>query len=261
MCGIAGWVEPGGAAVDEAGVLAMTRALAHRGPDGEGIHVEPGCGLGHRRLSLIDLPGGRQPLSNEDGTVWVVGNNEIYNYRELADELAARGHRLGSSGDTEVLAHLYEERGAGCVDPLVGMYAFALWDRASRTLLLARDRFGIKPLYYTLDPRGGLRFASELRALLVPPGIDRSIDMTALHGYLRDLSVPEPRTIYRTVHKLPAAHCLTWRDGEIDVRRYWGRPASRRCSTTMTACDRCMAIACGPSSCSSTGCSGLGQPN
>src|SRR6188768_558667 len=129
----------------------MTRALAHRGPDGEGIHIEPGCGLGHRRLSLIDRAGSAQPMRNEDGTVWVVANNEIYNYVELRDALIGRGHRFVSNGDTEVLVHLYEDRGEACVEPLIGMYAFAVWDRTTRTLLLARDRFGIKPLYYAVD--------------------------------------------------------------------------------------------------------------
>jgi asparagine synthase (glutamine-hydrolysing) len=221
VCGIAGWVKPGAAPVEARAIVSMARALAHRGPDGEGIHVEPGCGLGHRRLALLDMRGGAQPMANEDETVWVVANNEIYNYIELRQALISRGHRLATAGDTEVLVHLYEELGPSCVEPLVGMYAFAVWDRRRRTLLLARDRFGIKPLYYAIDARGELRFASELRALLAVPGIDRTLDMPALREYLRHLTIPEPRTVYRSIRKLPAAHCLVWRDGSTHLARYW----------------------------------------
>lgn len=224
MCGIAGWVAPDAAPIDERAIVAMTRTLAHRGPDGEGVHIEPGCGLGHRRLALIDVKSGAQPMANEDGTIWVVANNEIYNYLELRASLTARGHRFSTTSDTEVLVHLYEDLGEACVEPLVGMYACALWDRRTRTLLLVRDRFGIKPLYYAVDAHGGLRFASELRALLSVPGIDRQIDLLAVRDYLRDLTIAEPRTIFRGVHKLAAGHCLTWRDGVIAVRRYWRLP-------------------------------------
>ena len=224
MCGIAGWVRPGGAPIDRAQLEGMTATLVHRGPDGGAIHVEPGCGLGHRRLSLLDAAGGTQPMSNEDGSVWVTANNEIYNYRELRARLTQRGHRFQSHSDTEVLVHLFEDRGPALLDALIGMYAFALWDRATRTLVLARDRFGIKPLYYAIDADGGLRFASELRALLATPGIDRTVDFPAVREYLRHLAIPEPHTILRAVRKLPAAHCLVWQDGRTALHRYWRLP-------------------------------------
>lgn len=227
MCGITGWVAPAGAPIDERSLAAMTRALAHRGPDGEGLHLEPGCGLGHRRLSLLDRPGGAQPMAAAEGDLRLVANNEIYNYLELRQSLAARGHRFTTSGDTEVLLHLYEDLGEACVEPLVGMFAFALWDRRRRTLLLARDRFGVKPLYYHVAADGSLRFASELRALLAAPGVPRDLDWHSMHAYLRDLSVPEPRTILRDVHKLPAAHVLVWHEGSVRLRRYWNLPPPR----------------------------------
>jgi asparagine synthase (glutamine-hydrolysing) len=227
VCGIAGWVVPDRAPIDEPALVAMTNALAHRGPDGEGIHLEPGCGLGHRRLSLIDRRGSAQPMQNEGGAIWIVANNEIYNYIELRDSLLTRGHRFTTAGDTEVLVHLYEDLGERCVEPLIGMFAFAVWDRTERTLFLARDRFGIKPLYYTIDGDGGLRFASELRALLCGPGIDRTLDLAAMREYLRHLTVPESSTIFRAVRKLPAGHYLTWHEGEVRVRRYWNLPERR----------------------------------
>jgi asparagine synthase (glutamine-hydrolysing) len=224
MCGIAGWVTNDGSPVDEPALAAMTASLTHRGPDGGGMHVEPGCGLGHRRLALLDVAGGAQPMTNEDGSVWVVANNEIYNYRELRARLHSAGHRFATGSDTEVLVHLYEEAGIECVDPLIGMFAFAIWDRRTRTLLLARDRFGIKPLYYSIDEHGSLRFASELRALPALPGRSRTIDGAAVREYVRHLAIPDPRTIFCGVHKLPAAHCLIWQEGHIRLRRYWRLP-------------------------------------
>ena len=220
MCGIAGQVVPAQCAVDEPLVRRMTRRLAHRGPDGERVHIGPQHGFGHRRLSLIDLDGGHQPQANEDGTVRVVANSEIYNYVELRRDLVSRGHHFATSSDTEVIVHLYEEHGAGCVNHLNGMFAFALWDERTRTLLLARDRFGIKPLYYTVCG-DTLLFASELRALLESPRVARDLNDAALHDYFRHLTVPEPHSILAAVRKLPAAHVLTWRDGRSHETRYW----------------------------------------
>jgi asparagine synthase (glutamine-hydrolysing) len=220
MCGIAGQVVDAGDAVDGALVHRMTRALAHRGPDGERVHVGEQYGFGHRRLSFIDLEGGGQPQANEDGTVWVVSNSEIYNYIELRRSLASRGHRFATFSDTEVIVHLYEDLQEGCVEPLLGMFAFALWDTRRRRLLLARDRFGIKPLYYSV--RGAqLLFASEMRALLESPAVRRGLNYPALHQYFRHLTVPEPASILADVRKLPAAHILVWQHGRTEERAYW----------------------------------------
>src|SRR3954463_10588964 len=176
MCGIAGVLyREAGRPADRAVLEAMGRALAHRGPDGEGFLSEPGVGLVHRRLAIIDLEGGRQPLGNEDGSVQVVFNGEIYNYQELAARLESRGHQFRTRSDTEVLVHLYEEEGERLVERLRGMFAFALWDRPNRRLLLARDRLGINPLYVYRDAEK-LLFASELKAILAHPGVRREID-------------------------------------------------------------------------------------
>ncbi len=205
-----------------AGVLeAMARAVVHRGPDGGGAYRDGALGMGMRRLSIIDLETGSQPLANEDGTVWVVFNGEIYNYRELRAELLARGHRFSTASDTEVIVHLYEEMGKRCVRRLRGMFAFAVWDAPRRTLLLARDRLGIKPLYYATTPKG-LLFGSELKALLQSPWLSREVDHDGLAAYLRYGYVPDPLTILKGVAKLPPGHTLTVRDGRpAERRRYW----------------------------------------
>jgi asparagine synthase (glutamine-hydrolysing) len=200
----------------------MSHAIAHRGPDGEGFLREPGVGLVHRRLAIIDLVGGNQPLGNEDGSVQIVFNGEIYNYQELRAGLEARGHRLRTRSDTEVLVHLYEEDGERLVERLRGMFAFALWDRANRRLLLGRDRLGIKPLYLYRDAEK-LLFGSELKAILAHSDVRREIDPAALDDYLAYGMVPGPRTILRGVEKLPPAHTLTVHPGRWDAapRRYW----------------------------------------
>ena len=216
MCGICGIVAPGG--VDRDRLAAMSATLAHRGPDSDGLVVDGAAGLAARRLAIIDLDTGDQPVANEDGTVHVVQNGELYNYRALRDELASRGHRLRSEGDTEVIAHLYEEHGHRFADRLRGMFAIALWDARRGRLVLARDRFGIKPLAYRLTP-AGLEFASELRALA--PG---AVDLDALAGFLACNAIPGPRTIYRDVRKLPPGHVLVWEDGRTHLERY-ARPA------------------------------------
>jgi asparagine synthase (glutamine-hydrolysing) len=223
MCGICGMVALDGAAVDERAVRAMADALAHRGPDSEGLFVDGPAALAARRLAIIDLARGDQPMASEDGRVHVVQNGELYEHRRLQAELEARGHRFASHCDTEVLPHLYEERGPAFVDGLRGMFAIALWDAAERRLLLARDPFGIKPLYYRVDG-GVLSFASELKALVRQPGFAGEVDLEALEAYLAFNSVPAPMSIYRGVRKLPAGHLLDVRDGEVRLHRF-ARPA------------------------------------
>lgn len=228
MCGLTGavWTESRWR-VSEAELTAMTDALAHRGPDGCGyFRAEQGSGgvaLGHRRLSIIDLAQGAQPMSNEDGQVQVVFNGEIYNYRELIPDLQARGHRFRTSCDTEVLVHLYEEYGVEMLSHLRGMFAFALWDASRQSLLIARDRLGQKPLVYRQDS-GRLLFASELKSLLQLDSVPREIDPQALDLYLTFQYVPHPHVIFRGFQKLPPAHAALWRDNKLEVFRYWEPP-------------------------------------
>lgn len=208
MCGICGVVSRE-AAPDRALLEDMVSTLVHRGPDSGGIAVRDGAGLAARRLAIIDLATGDQPLTNEDGSVVVVQNGEIYNYREIRAELLAKGHRFRTSGDTEVLAHLYEESGPAFVEALRGMFAIAVWDARRRRLVLARDRFGIKPLYYGRT-RDGLSFASELKALLRQPDFSREIDPEAVEAFLAFSVVPAPLSIFRDARKLPPGSVLTW---------------------------------------------------
>src|SRR6266545_4691592 len=220
MCGICGLVALDGSEVDATPLAAMSESLRHRGPDSEGSLVDGPVALAARRLSIIDLEGGDQPVGNEDGSVKVVQNGEIYNYRELRAGLERRGHRFSTQSDTEVLVHLYEEHGPTFVRELRGMFALALWDSRQRRLVLARDRFGIKPLYYGSEG-GLLSFASELKAL--PRG---EVDLDALEAFLTFNSIPAPLSIWRGTLKLPAGHLLVW-EGKSEPRRY--RPA--RCGT------------------------------
>jgi asparagine synthase (glutamine-hydrolysing) len=223
MCGIAGvlYAEPG-RAVDPDVLRAMGRGIAHRGPDGEGFLADPGLGLVHRRLSIIDLDGGRQPLGNEDGSVQAVFNGEIYNFQALRATLEGRGHRFRTRSDTEVLVHLYEEEGEGLAARLRGMFAFALWDRARRRLVLVRDRLGIKPLYVYRDAEK-LVFASELKAILAHPEVRRGVHPEALEDYLAFGMVAGTLSIFRGIEKLPPAHTLTVRADDLHrpPRRYW----------------------------------------
>jgi asparagine synthase (glutamine-hydrolysing) len=220
MCGICGVVagEREGPPDLEA-VARMSGRLAHRGPDDEGLFHQGPVALAARRLSIIDLDGGHQPIENEDGSIVVVQNGEIYNYRELRRELEGRGHRFATNCDTEVLVHLYEDHGEGFVERLRGMFAIALWDKRRQRLLLARDRFGIKPLYYR-SVAGGISFASELKAMLEQPGFSRQIDPKAVAAYLAFNSIPAPLTIFTEARKLPPGHLLTWEGGEVAQRRY-----------------------------------------
>jgi asparagine synthase (glutamine-hydrolysing) len=253
MCGICGIVSRG-APPDPEVVRSMIARLRHRGPDGEGMYdscesrvpgpgsqvsssgirnegprtrdLEPGTHavLGHTRLSIIDLPGGKQPMGNEDGTVQVVFNGEIYNFRELRRDLEARGHRFATRSDTEVLVHLYEEKGEELVHDLHGMFAFAIWDARRGRLVAARDRLGKKPFYYLESPLR-LAFASELKALAAIPGFDRTVDPEAVHLYLTYQYVPPPRTIFRAARKLSPGQLLTWEAGRLRTRTWWQVPA------------------------------------
>jgi asparagine synthase (glutamine-hydrolysing) len=220
MCGIIGQVRFDGRAVEAQLPARMCAGLEHRGPDARGIHADDGVALGIQRLRVVDLSTGDQPIYTEDRSVVVVLNGEIYNYRELRDELLARGHTLATKGDTEVIAHLYEEYGVDCVRRLHGMFAFALWDARRRRLLVARDRIGKKPLVYSL--RGGvLSFASEMGALLADQEIPREVDEAAIDAYLALGYVPGPLTALRGVQKLPPAHTLVFEDGKATLQRYW----------------------------------------
>jgi asparagine synthase (glutamine-hydrolysing) len=225
MCGIAGYVTSQNDALLEPLLKQMADALRHRGPDDEGYFAEPGVGLAVRRLSIVDLPGGHQPVANEDRTVHVVFNGEIYNYIELRRDLETQGHRFKTNSDTETLVHLYEEHGPEMVRFLRGMFAFALWDSRKKTLLLARDRLGKKPLNY-LVASGTLYFCSELAPLLDQHLVRWEIDPDALAAYLILGFVPGPRTMVRQIEKLPPAHYMTWRAGQIKIQRYWSFPDS-----------------------------------
>jgi len=218
MCGICGIVSPRGAP-DPAVVARMNATLVHRGPDDEGSFSRGPVALAARRLSIIDLAHGHQPIANEDGSVVVVQNGEIYNYRELKRELEGAGHRFATDCDTEVLVHLYEQHGDSFVERLRGMFAIALWDEKQGRLLLARDRFGIKPLYYRLAD-GELSFASELKAMLEQPGFSRAIDPEALAAYLAFNSIPAPLTVFAEARKLAPGHLLAWQGGQITQVRY-----------------------------------------
>ena len=224
MCGICGYApaDPRQPA-DRATIARMTATLVHRGPDGHGVHVGPGVGLGVRRLAIVDLETGEQPIASEDGAVVIVCNGEIYNAPELRAELERSGHRFRSRSDVEVAVHLYEDLGVDFVDRLRGMFAIALWDAAARCLVLARDRFGIKPLVYAATP-SGLWFASESKAILAGTDLDREEDPRAIEDLLTFGFVRTPRTMFRTVRRLPAAHLLLWQDGEPTLRRYWRPP-------------------------------------
>lgn len=223
MCGICGKIYlDDHRRVTALEIEAMKETLNRRGPDEGGVHINGNVGLGHRRLSIIDIDGSHQPMGNDDGTVWIVYNGETYNFMELRKDLESRGHRFKTRGDTEVIVHLYEEYGPGCVERLCGMFAFAVWDSKRKTLLLARDRVGIKPLYYYLDDDVML-FGSELKAILADQAYSRNkeIDLFSLHHYFSFLCVPDPLSIFKGVMKLPPGHYLVLKDGEAEMVKYW----------------------------------------
>jgi asparagine synthase (glutamine-hydrolysing) len=226
MCGIAGLAkaEPEGSQrVDVEVIHRMCQTLVHRGPDDEGIFVNSSVGLGMRRLSIIDLAGGHQPVFNEDRTVAVVYNGEIYNFRELRAELEGCGHRFSTRSDTEVIVHLYEDLGVDCVHKLRGMFAFALYDQKRRSLLLARDRLGIKPLHYALV-QGSILFGSEIKAILAVRPDLAVVDPQSLLQYLYFGYIPDPSTAFAAIRKLPPGHLLEFERGETTIRRYWDLP-------------------------------------
>jgi asparagine synthase (glutamine-hydrolysing) len=222
MCGICGVaVRSDGFPVAPELMISMCRTIIHRGPDDEGIHIESGVGLGTRRLSIIDLEGGHQPLGNEDETVWAAHNGEVYNFPEIRQELEARGHSFRTRTDTEVMVHAYEEWGPEFVTRLRGMFVTAVWDRPRRRLVINRDRLGIKPLYYTLLADGTLVFGSELKSIIVHPGVRRELDPAALDLFLTIEYVPAPHSIFKGIRKLPAGHQLVYTDGNVRIEKYW----------------------------------------
>src|SRR6185295_4179564 len=221
MCGIAGYVNVSPRLPVDTGLLQnMCNTMIHRGPNDTGVYVDGSVGIGMRRLSIIDLASGHQPIPNETKSMWVVFNGEIYNYRELADWLVAKGHCLRTASDTEVIVHLYEELGSECVHKLRGMFAFAIWDQEHNALFVARDRIGVKPLYYYFDGRV-FAFGSELKAILKHPGIQRELDHDGLLYYLRYSYIPDPLTIFKGIKKLPPGHWLSLVDHDVTVRPYW----------------------------------------
>lgn len=234
MCGIAGaaWTAEGEPVSGET-LARMVNVLSHRGPDGDGVYVppfvrsnaSPGVALGHRRLSIIDLAGGKQPLANEDETVWITFNGEIFNYKELRRDLESRGHIFRTQSDTETIVHLYEEHGTDCLRHLRGQFAFALWDDRQKQLFLARDRLGQKPLFYREEP-GRLLFASELKSLLQMPNAPRDLNRKAVDSYLTYQYVPHPECILQGYHKLPPGHYAVYANGKLEVQRYWSPPYS-----------------------------------
>ena len=221
MCGICGKLlfDPG-ASVSPGLLRTMADTLRHRGPDDEGFYAAGPVGLGFRRLSIIDLTTGHQPVPNEDDTVWLVFNGEIYNYRELRETLVAQGHQFRTSTDTEVIVHLYEELGENCVDQLRGMFGFALWDARRKKLFLARDRVGIKPLYYRISD-SGIHFASEIRAILADPAVRPEVAPALIDRLLTFDYLPGPETLFKDIRKLEPGHCLTVQGGRVNIRPYW----------------------------------------
>ena len=232
MCGIVGWVNLNSDSVQDAGDETLLRQMCgkirHRGPDAEGVFVSESVALGMRRLAIIDLsPGGEQPVFNEDRSISVVMNGEIYNFQELRRDLEKRGHQFRGHSDTEVLPHLYEEYGAGFVEKLRGMFAFALWDSRRKKLFIGRDRFGEKPLYYGVF-QNKLIFASELKALAAHPTVETKLNAAAMRQFLAFDYVPAPLSIYENIYKLPAAHLLTLEKGEIKIQKYWNLNFEKR---------------------------------
>src|SRR5215813_4703386 len=221
MCGICGIFEPGrDTTIERAALKKMADTIRHRGPDDEGYYASSGIGLGFRRLAIIDLEGGHQPLSNEDGSIWIAFNGEIYNFEELNRRYLSTGHSFQTRSDTETIVHLYEELGEACFAELRGMFGLALWDGRKKKLLLARDRIGKKPLFYSWNGRR-LVFGSEIKALLAAGGISTEMDVAALSDYLSFQYIPAPKTIYRDVRKLPAGHYLVVQGSNLREVAYW----------------------------------------
>ena len=223
MCGISGIALSSrrGSAVSETTLVRMRDVLQHRGPDEAGLFIEGPIGLAHRRLSIVDLASGHQPMSNEDGSIKIVFNGEIYNHADHRSGLEARGHVFATHSDTESIVHLYEEYGDRCVDHLRGMFAFAIWNRRTKEMFIARDRLGVKPLYYVHTDDGSLFFASEIKALLAANALRPELNVAALPDYLANHATSDDTTLFAGVRRLPAGHTLRWKDGKVDIRRYW----------------------------------------
>ncbi|CAN5486673.1 asparagine synthase (glutamine-hydrolyzing) [soil metagenome] len=232
MCGITGFVNAGGRAVDRSILERMNNAIAHRGPDDDGFYVKENAALAMRRLSIIDVSGGHQPIHNTGSSKWIVFNGEIYNYQPLRDDLEKRGHTFYTKSDTEVVLHLYDEYGIDCLQHLRGMFALAIWDESAKSLFLARDRVGKKPVLYSHQPNGDLLFGSEFLALLEHPDVSREVDHDAIDSYLSYLCVPAPQTAFKQIRKLDPGHWLRWKNGEIETRRYWQPDFSKKIKIT-----------------------------
>ncbi|HKY28596.1 MAG TPA: asparagine synthase (glutamine-hydrolyzing) [Pyrinomonadaceae bacterium] len=231
MCGIVGIVRNSTEPVDEVLLSRMCEAIRHRGPDEGGMYVKGPVGLGVRRLSIIDVKGGHQPISNQNGTSWIVFNGEIYNYLELREKLEKLGHTFHTNSDTEAIVHAYDQYGADCPKHLRGMFAFAIWNETASELFLARDRVGKKPLLFA-EVNGDFVFGSEFSALLLHPKLSRDIDTKALDYYLSFMCIPAPHTAYQAIRKLEPGHTLRWRRGEVKIERYWQPDFSRKISIT-----------------------------
>ncbi|MDQ3129212.1 MAG: asparagine synthase (glutamine-hydrolyzing) [Acidobacteriota bacterium] len=228
MCGIVGIINANSRVAKREILEGMNKCIVHRGPDEDGFYVNGNAALAMRRLSIIDLAGGQQPIHNHDKTKWIVFNGEIYNYQKLREDLEKRGHRFYTNSDTEAIVHLYDEYGAECVQHLRGMFAFAIWDETDKSLFVARDRVGKKPLLYSHQPNGDLIFGSEFQAVLAHPAITREVDYAAIDDYLSYLCVPAPQTAFKQIRKLEPAHWLRWKNGEIETKRYWQPDFSKK---------------------------------
>lgn len=242
MCGICGVLNFGmNESVNKETLKRMCAVMSHRGPDDEGFFVEENAGLGMRRLSIIDLSTGHQPISNEDGTVWIVFNGEIYNHLTLREELQDKGHKFSTNTDTEAIVHAYEEYGEDCVSRLRGMFAFAIWDRSKKKLFIGRDRLGIKPLYYYVDDKRFI-FGSELKVILQYPEVPKDLDFEALDNFLTFEYIPAPLTIFKGVKKLPQAHTLSIEKGQISINEYWKLHFKEIRRTEEEVCDELYSI-------------------
>jgi asparagine synthase (glutamine-hydrolysing) len=228
MCGIVGIANANSRSVNREVLEKMNACIAHRGPDDDGFYLRENVGLAMRRLSIIDVAHGKQPIHNSDQTAWIVFNGEIYNFQELRADLEKQGDEFYTNSDTEVILHLYDKYGADCVEYLRGMFAFAIWDEHEKTLFIARDRIGKKPLLYSHLADGSLVFGSEFRALLKHPDVSREVDYAAIHHYLSLAYVPAPLTAFQKIRKLKPGHWLLWKDGEIKTTRYWQPDFSKK---------------------------------
>ncbi len=234
MCGIVGIANANSRTASREIIERMNACIVHRGPDDDGFYVNENIGLGMRRLSIIDIACGKQPIRNQDKTAWIVFNGEIYNFQELRKDLEKRGHRFYTNSDTEVIIQLYDEYGADCVQHLRGMFAFAIWDERDKSLFVARDRVGKKPLLYSHQPNGDFIFGSEFRALLAHPDISREVNYEAIDSYLSYLYAPAPQTAFKQIRKLEPAHWLRWKNGEIETKRYWQPDFSKKIKISET---------------------------